>query len=100
MVIVRLVILVLVHIIVLARVMSLARVMVLARVRDALPEKNGIMWEKFPSGGPPSPNPQVCERPVIQNKVGFIFYRTQVNLGSDLWVRMSVRHKLHYVCKT
>ena len=21
------------------------------------------------------------------------FYRTQVNLGSDLWVRMSVRHK-------
>ena len=79
MVIVRLVILVLVHIIVLARVMSLAlvmslaRVMVLARVRDALPEKNGIMWEKFPSGGPPSPNPQVCERPVIQKKVGFIF---------------------------
>ena len=25
----------------------------------------------------------------------FVFYRTQVNLGSDLWVRMSVRHKLH-----
>ena len=21
------------------------------------------------------------------------FYRTQVNLGSDLWVRMSVRHR-------
>ena len=78
MVIVRLVILVLVHIIVLARVMSLARVMVLARVRDALPEKNGIMWEKFPSGGPPSPNPQVCERPVIQKKVGSVFcFRTQ-----------------------
>ena len=28
------------------------------------------------------------------------FYRTQVNLGSDLWVRLSVRHKLREVCKT
>ena len=28
------------------------------------------------------------------------FYRTQVNLGSDLWVRMSVRNKLRDVCKT
>ena len=27
-----------------------------------------------------------------------IFYRTQVNLGSDLWVRLSVRHKLRDVC--
>ena len=26
------------------------------------------------------------------------FYRTQVNLGSDLWVRMSVRHSLRDVC--
>ena len=26
-------------------------------------------------------------------------YRTQVNLGSDLWVRMSLRHKLREVCE-
>ena len=34
-------------------------------------------------------------RPEIQNikhHVYISFYRTQVNLGSDLWVRMSVRH--------
>ena len=30
----------------------------------------------------------------------FSIYRTQVNLGSDLWVRLSVRHKLRHVCKT
>ena len=24
-------------------------------------EKNGIMWEKFPSGGPPPPTPPVWE---------------------------------------
>ena len=28
------------------------------------------------------------------------YYRTQANLGSDLWVRMSVRHNLQDVCKT
>ena len=28
------------------------------------------------------------------------FYQTQVNLGSDLWVRMSVRPSLREVCKT
>ena len=37
-------------------------------------------------------------------KCSLAFYRTQVNLGSDLWVRMSVRlsvrHKLQDVCKT
>ena len=27
-----------------------------------------------------------------------IFYRTQVNLGSDLWVRMSVRLSLRVTC--
>ena len=25
------------------------------------------------------------------------FYRTQVNLGSDLWVRMSVRHSMMFL---
>ena len=29
-----------------------------------------------------------------------IFYRTQVNLGSDLWVRMSLRHKLRHLVET
>ena len=29
-----------------------------------------------------------------------IFYRTQVNLGSDLWVRMSLRHKLRHLFET
>ena len=29
-----------------------------------------------------------------------IIYRTQVNLGSDLWVRMSLRHKLLEVVQT
>ena len=33
-------------------------------------EKNGIMWEKFPSGGPPPP---VWERPVLQNKIMVYF---------------------------
>ena len=28
------------------------------------------------------------------SSTSLVFYRTQVNLGSDLWVRMSVRHKL------
>ena len=28
---------------------------------DAIGEKNGIMWEKFPSGGPPPPTPPVWE---------------------------------------
>ena len=38
-------------------------------IRDALREKNGIMWEKFPSGGPP----QVWETPVIKKKLGLFF---------------------------
>ena len=37
-------------------------------------EKNGIMWGKFPSGGPP-PSPPVWETPFIKKKkVGFIFH--------------------------
>ena len=33
----------------------------------------------------------------IQSSPSTHFYRTQVNLGSDLWVRLSVRHKLREV---
>ena len=29
-----------------------------------------------------------------------VFYRTQVNLGSDLWVRMSLRESLRDLCET
>ena len=48
---------------------------VIYEIRDALREKNGIMWEKFPNVGPPPPNPPVWERPVFNNKkVGFIFH--------------------------
>ena len=41
-------------------------------VRDALREKNGIMWEKFPSGGPPTP--QFGKPLLSKKKVGFIFH--------------------------
>ena len=37
-------------------------------IRDAVRKKNGIMWEKFPSGGPPPPPPPVWETPVIKKK--------------------------------
>ena len=30
----------------------------------------------------------------------FNFYRTQVTLGSDLWVRMSVRHSVRHLVET
>ena len=30
-------------------------------IRNVVREKNGIMWEKFPSGGPPPPTPPVWE---------------------------------------
>ena len=39
-----------------------------SHVMDALLDKNGIMWGKFPSGGPPPPTPPVWERPVIEEK--------------------------------
>ena len=42
--------------------------------RNVLLEKNGIMWEKFPSGGLPSPTPPVWETTVIKKNVGFIFH--------------------------
>ena len=35
-------------------------------VRVVIREKNGIMWEKFPNGGPPTP--PVWETPVIKKK--------------------------------
>ena len=31
------------------------------KLRVVIREKNGIMWEKFPSGGPPPPTPPVWE---------------------------------------
>ena len=41
--------------------------------RVVVRKKNGIMWEKFPSGGPPPP-PQVWETPVIKkNGIYFSF---------------------------
>ena len=32
-----------------------------SEIRVVVREKNGIMWEKFPSGGPPPPTPPVWE---------------------------------------
>ena len=43
-------------------------------LRDVLREKNGIMWEKFPSGGPPPPTLQFGKPLLSKKKVGFIFH--------------------------
>ena len=48
-----------------------AMVFLLSVQRNAHRTKNGIMWGKFPSGGPP---PLVWETPCYQKKVGFIFH--------------------------
>ena len=42
----------------------------MSQIRNVVRKKNGIMWQKFPSGGPPP----VWETPVIKKKVGFIFH--------------------------
>ena len=39
-------------------------------VRNAIGEKNGIMWEKFPSGGPP---PQFGKPLLSKKKLGLFF---------------------------
>ena len=41
------------------------------KIRNAVREKNGIMWEKFPSGGPP---PQFGNAMFFKKKIWFIFH--------------------------
>ena len=43
-------------------------------LREAPPQKNGKMWEFFPSGGPPPPPPPVWEHHVCEIKLWFIFH--------------------------
>ena len=53
-----------------------------AKLLVSVQQTYGIIWEFF----------QIVDPPIH-------FYRTQVNLGSDLWVRMSVTHYKR-LCKT
>ena len=61
------------------------------QVRDVVRKKNGIMWEKFPSGGPPPHLPPVWEFSHLFT-VFLPFYKplnwkkTEKNMGS-VWVR-------------
>ena len=40
-------------------------------VRDTIGEKNGIMWEKFPSGGPPPPQ---FGKPLLSKKKSWVYF--------------------------